>query len=104
MLFSGIVSFVADAAVVSTSIALFRHFTGFSLLRSANKIKNDKIRTGLLVYLNSGELIFNKSLEMVRNSSFKSLSSDTYNGRNITDNSNNQQPPSSSSSSSWKKF
>ncbi|KAM9975981.1 hypothetical protein ACTFIR_009822 [Dictyostelium discoideum] len=104
MLLSSIVSFVADAAVVSTSIACLRHFTGFSLLRPANKIKNDKIRTGLLVYLNSGELIFNKGLEMVRNSSIKSLSSDS--NRNIIDNSNNNQHPSSSSSSStsWKKF
>ncbi|EGC35416.1 hypothetical protein DICPUDRAFT_33450 [Dictyostelium purpureum] len=58
MLFSHIVSFVADAAILSTGVAAVRHFTNYSL-------------TGLLIYLNSGEMIFNKGLEIVKNSSSK---------------------------------
>ncbi|EGG22893.1 hypothetical protein DFA_05023 [Cavenderia fasciculata] len=66
-LFSTALSITADAAFITTSLAAVRHFTGFSVHRVANLIKNDSVKKAAVVYLNSGEFIFDKSLDIINN-------------------------------------
>ncbi|EFA86019.1 hypothetical protein PPL_01252 [Heterostelium album PN500] len=64
-LFTSLLSIGVDAAIVSTGLAGIRRYTGFSVRGVANMIKNEKIKNAAVVYLNSGEYIFDKSVDIV---------------------------------------
>eukprot|EP01133_Synstelium_polycarpum_P015302 gene15302-18122_t len=73
MLFSYFCSIATDAAVITTGLAAVRHFTGFSVHRVAHLIKNDSAKKAVLVYLNSGELIFDKASDVIKTQTDKLL-------------------------------
>ncbi|GAM18734.1 hypothetical protein SAMD00019534_019090 [Acytostelium subglobosum LB1] len=92
VLFSQLLSLATDAALITTGLAGIRHLTGFSVHRATNFIKNDSVRKAAVIYLNSGEFIYDKSIDIIKSQVAK-LDDNTKNPSSPTSYNTNQPPP-----------